>query len=72
MSAHLVVIGAACVGGGEGVPRLGSEFSSSFTRGIFLGAGGGECGRDEIGEGVGESSRSYRAEAGAVELAALL
>lgn len=64
MSAHLVVI-VVVVGEGEGE---GLQYSSSFTRGIFLGAGGGECGREETGEGVGESSRSYWALAAAAAL----
>ena len=64
MSAHRVVGGGG--GGGDAFPF------SSFIRGIFLGAGGGEGGRDDTGDGVGESSRLYFSVAGTGAVATLL
>ena len=42
------------------------HLASSSTFGIFLGAGGGDCERDDTGDGVGESSRSFRSRTGAL------
>ena len=42
------------------------HLASSSTCGIFLGAGGGDCERDDTGDGVGESSRSFRSRTGAL------